>query len=79
MNFYTADGHSMVPRVRYQADPKPEREAFAHLFAGAIDSYKNPHPHRTATLTHPSEAQEMAILTSHVLRILDTRMPKQGT
>jgi uncharacterized protein (TIGR02391 family) len=30
--------------------PDAEREALAHLFAGAIGSYKNPHSHRTVGL-----------------------------
>lgn len=53
--------------------PKPEREALAHLFAGAIGSYKNPHSHRTVTITDHTEAQEMVMLASHLLRIIDSR------
>jgi hypothetical protein len=50
-----------------------EREALAHLFAGAIGSYKNPHSHRTVNLTDLREAQEQVMLASHLLRIVETR------
>jgi uncharacterized protein (TIGR02391 family) len=56
-----------------QQQNRAEREALAHLFAGAIGSYKNPHSHRTITLNDSSEAQEMVLLASHLLRIVDSR------
>ena len=55
--------------------PIAEREALAHLFAGAIGSYKNPHSHRTVTINDHTEAQEMVMLASHLLRIIDSRNP----
>lgn len=56
--------------------PKSEREALAHLFAGAIGSYKNPHSHRTVTIKDITDAQEMVMLASHLLRIVDSRKQK---
>ena len=53
--------------------PDSEREALAHLFAGAIGYYKNPQSHRHVGLTEAAEAREMIMLASHLLRIIDTR------
>ena len=54
-------------------DPASEQEGLMHLAAGAYMSYKNPHSHRTVTLSEPLEAQEMVMLASHLLRIIDSR------
>lgn len=56
-------------------DPEAEREALANLFAGAIGSYKNPHSHRSVELD-ANEAQEMVLIASHLLRIVDDRATK---
>jgi uncharacterized protein (TIGR02391 family) len=54
--------------------PIAEQEALAHLFAGAIGSYKNPHSHRSVTIGS-AECVEMVVLASHLLGIIDRRQP----
>jgi uncharacterized protein (TIGR02391 family) len=67
------------PLTDMAVEDSNEREARAHLFAGAIGSYKNPHSHRNVALDDPDEAAEIIMLANHLLRIVDARREAKGT
>jgi uncharacterized protein (TIGR02391 family) len=51
--------------------PEAEREGYAHLFAGAIGAFKNPHSHRVLGTSDIRVAQDQVLLASQLLRIID--------
>lgn len=50
-----------------------EREAISALFAGAMGCYRNLNTHRELETAGHSEVQEIVMLASHLLRIVDSR------
>lgn len=51
--------------------PDAEREAMAHLFAGAIGTYKNPSSHRNVGMSDAEAAAEILVFASHLMRLVD--------
>ena len=63
--------HSEEGALTNMTRPKPEREATAHLFAGAIGLFKNPSSHRNVDWEDPVECAELIYLANHLLRIVE--------
>jgi uncharacterized protein (TIGR02391 family) len=72
---FDKDSGSLADMSRLPA----ERDATAHLFAGAIGLYKNPSSHRDVNFDNPDEAVELILMANHLLRLVDNRAASAHT
>ena len=59
-------------------ETKPQCEALAGLFAGALARFRNPGAHTRRTFADVLEAMEEMMVASRLLRIVDERRPAGG-
>jgi uncharacterized protein (TIGR02391 family) len=65
--------HSKTGLLTDHSLPEPEREAMAHLFAGAMGYFKNQQSDRIVGIKDPAAAVEIIAVASFLLRIVDQR------
>lgn len=78
-NAFRAAGNTAGGPLHDATEPAAEQEALSNFVAGAYARVRNPTAHRHGVLNDPTEAFEMLVIASHLLRIVEKRKsPAKG-
>ncbi len=71
--FYASNDTTSPGPLSDTTEPYEEQKSLQELFAGAYGRARNPTAHRHGVLTNPTEAFDLLVMASHLLRIVDRR------